>query len=189
MSMSTSGIVVDPGQVVQMTAATGEWALDPSASQLRLAAKTFWGLVTVRGHLAGLDGSVHVGDDGGVTASLAIDASSVDTKLKKRDAHLRSAHFFDASTHPYLTARIGQVTFSSTGTAIANGELTVASRTQPVRFEATVTFGADQQEAVVETSLDVDHRLFGMSRGLFGMVRPITRVEARLVFRKVFTTG
>jgi len=133
MSMSTPQALVDPVQLVQGPAATGEWALGPSASRLQFAAKTFWGPVTVRGHFARLDGTAHFGEEGGATASLTIDASSVGTELTRRDAHLRSTDFFGAPAHPYMTARIGQITFTSTGSAIASGELTVTGHTQPVR--------------------------------------------------------
>jgi polyisoprenoid-binding protein YceI len=63
-----------------------------------------------------------------------IDASSVDTREEKRDAHLRSADFFDVEKFP-------EVTFKSTGVTrdgedyVVSGDLTIHGNTKPVQLK------------------------------------------------------
>jgi polyisoprenoid-binding protein YceI len=186
--MATWQILLDGEGTRQRTAAVGDWVLDPGGSRLEFETKTFWGLVTVRGHFSKFDGTARVDEDGSVTTTLAVDAASVDTKMERRDAHLRSAGFLNAPAHPYMTANIGQVTFVGSGTASASGELTVAGRAQPVAFGARVSLPAGTEDAVVEADFEVDHGGFGMTRGFLHMVRPVTRVKAYLVFRHTRTS-
>lgn len=182
--MSTQQTLAQTGPAPERAAVGGEWVLDAGASRLQFAAKTLWGLMTVRGQFTSFEGTAHVVDDGSVAATLAVDAGSVDTGLTKRDAHLRSAAFLDATVHPQMAADIGVIHFTGAGAARAKGKLVVAGRTQPVTFDARVSLPTGGQEAVVEASLEVDLSRLGMTRGLMHMVRPTTRASARLVFRK-----
>src|SRR5260370_36289004 len=103
----------DSASMVRAASAVGEWTLEPAASSVEFAVEHFWGLVTVRGGFAHLDGSAHVAADGKVTAELSIEAGSVGTRQKRRDKHLRSADFFDAEHHPRVEAWLTDITFDS----------------------------------------------------------------------------
>ena len=162
--------------------ASGEWTLDGPASRVEFAIKHFWGLVTVRGLFAGLDGAAQVAADGTVTVSLVIDAASVDTKQNKRDEHLRSARFFHAEQHPRIEVRVDDVTLTSRTAAAARGQLTIAERTQPISFDATITLSADSRQATVEAALDVDRTAFGITFNPLHMSGAVAQVTARLVF-------
>src|ERR1700722_18600535 len=81
---------------------TGSWEVTPHASHLKFAAKTMWGLVTVKGSFKSYEGKLQVGPNG-ATGTLTIDATSLDTGHGKRDEHLRSADFFDVAGHPQIT--------------------------------------------------------------------------------------
>src|SRR5271165_2743808 len=109
---STQQTVTDPASLVRDQAAMGTWFLDRSASRVGFRAKTFWGLVTVRGRFTDVDGQVEVHSNGTLSARLIIDAASVDTKQKKRDEHLRSGEFFDAAQHPRMEIAVDEVTFT-----------------------------------------------------------------------------
>lgn len=97
-----------------MTAATatteltaGTWAIDPVHSSIAFSVRHL--LVSkIRGTFDGFSGAVVVGEDGtpAVTAEVAVD--SVDTRNEQRDAHLKSAEYFDVENHPTAT-------FASTG--------------------------------------------------------------------------
>jgi polyisoprenoid-binding protein YceI len=172
----------DGASLIDDIGANGEWTLDGPSSRVEFAVKHFWGLVTVRGHFAGLDGAAQVAADGTMSVRLVIDAASVDTKQHKRDEHLRSARFFHAERHPRMEVRVDDVTLTSRTAAAARGQLTIAERTQPVSFDATITLTADSRQATVEAALDVDRTAFGITFNPLHMSRPAARVTARLVF-------
>src|SRR6202034_3409129 len=65
--------------------AAGAWVLDPSATTIELQTKAMWGLAKVKGSFTAVDGAGTVTADGGVSGTLVIDASSVNTSNSKRD--------------------------------------------------------------------------------------------------------
>src|SRR5580692_4764394 len=119
----------------------GSWTLDAARSEIGLKSKSMWGMVTVKGVFREVTGSGTVSAAGDVTGTVTVAAGSIDTKLKKRDEHLRSAHFFDAANYPDITFAAEQVTPSGEG-ATVTGSLTVRDQTRPVSFPARVS-GSD----------------------------------------------
>ena len=72
----------------------GTWTVDPAASELGFAVRTFWGALNVKGVFERFTGTLEVsGDD--AQGSLQIEAASLNTNNSRRDEHLRSEHFFD----------------------------------------------------------------------------------------------
>jgi polyisoprenoid-binding protein YceI len=175
--------VFDGASLIRDIAGAGEWTLERQASRVEFAVKHFWGLVTVRGGFASLDGAAQVISDGTVTASLIIDAATVDTKQKQRDKHLRSGDFFDAEHHPRLEVRVDDVTLTSPSTATGRGKMTVAGKTEPVSFDATIRLSADGQQATVQATFEVDRTRFGMTWSPMRTAAATAVVTAYLVFR------
>lgn len=94
---------------------TGLWQLDAGASTVALKHKSMWGLVPVKGVFATVGGGGEVSADGTVTGTLTLDAASIDTKNAKRDAHLRSADFFDVDKYPEITFALRASNSAPTG--------------------------------------------------------------------------
>lgn len=91
------------------------WTIDPSHSSVEFAVRHM-AISTVRGRFRSVSGTVESGDDGTLERVQAtIDARSVDTGEPQRDAHLRSADFFDAERHPFLTFRSATVRAQAAG--------------------------------------------------------------------------
>ena len=107
----------------------GVWRLDPERSSVEFHVRHFYGLMTVKGRFARYDGTLQL--NGRNSVELVIDADSLDTKLGKRDEHLRSADFFDIANYP-------QVRFESDDAALTGdtlkvrGRLTAAGRSIPL---------------------------------------------------------
>jgi polyisoprenoid-binding protein YceI len=166
---------------VQPAFADGTWRLDLEHSELGFAAKSMWGLATVRGTFLAYDAVLRV-DAGEVAGELTIDAASVDTKNKKRDKHLRSADFLDAEQHPQIVFR--QVRISPRGgESTATGELLVgAHRTElelPLRVERTPD-GALRLDGEVTFS----RRLVGVTWNWLGAVGDGVLVHAGITLRR-----
>jgi len=159
---------------------TTHWTVDPDATSVEFAVKTFWGLKTVHGRFDRFDGWYEAGPDG-TTIELTIDADSLDTGHATRDKHLRSTDFFHVADHP-------QVRFKSTRVHHVTGEilhvvghLEAAGEVVVLEFPATVR-SLDDGALEFEATTTLDQRELGMSSGQLGMIRPPAKlhVKARL---------
>jgi polyisoprenoid-binding protein YceI len=107
----------------------GTWTIDPSHSEVGFTVRHL--MSKVRGQFTTFEGTLTTGEELETTsASATIDLNSIDTRDAQRDAHLRSADFFDVEKH-------GQMTFTTTsfdGTT-AVGELTLKGVTRPVELD------------------------------------------------------
>src|SRR5262250_395127 len=91
-------------------AATSGWNVDPSHSQVGFSVKHLV-ISNVRGEFGAFQGKL-VLDESDVTRSTVeatIDVNSINTKVADRDAHLKSADFFDASRFPSITFKSTRV--------------------------------------------------------------------------------
>lgn len=96
-------------------------------------------VTTVRGRFQEFAGEVEIEDDDPSTArgTFTIKAASIDTQNEQRDAHLRSADFFDAETYPELTYRVKGVRKAGDGYRV-DGEMTIRGETRPLELTAAV---------------------------------------------------
>ena len=108
---------------------SGTWTIDPSHSEVGFTVRHL--MSKVRGQFTRFEGTLTTGTSLSETrAEATIDLTSVDTRDEKRDAHLRSADFFDVENS-------GPMTFKATefdGTT-ATGELTIKGVTRTVELD------------------------------------------------------
>ena len=62
---------------------------------------------------------------------ITIDATTVDTRVEKRDAHLRSPDFFDVEKFPTMTFKTTKITEEGNNARV-EGDLTIHGVTKPV---------------------------------------------------------
>ncbi|MFJ6379959.1 YceI family protein [Kitasatospora sp. NPDC092039] len=116
--------------------ATTKWFFEPSHTGAEFRARHM--MVTyVRGQLKNVRGFLEVDPDVPERARVeaTIDATQVYTGSPERDAHLRSADFFDVEHHPtwtFVGSRVHQV--SASGFEVT-GQLTIRGVTRPVTFD------------------------------------------------------
>lgn len=67
------------------------------------------------------------------TVDFTVNTQSIDTSIKKRDDHLRSADFFDVKNHPTATFKSKSIKKSGKDYKL-NGDLTIRGVTKPVTF-------------------------------------------------------
>jgi polyisoprenoid-binding protein YceI len=114
------------------------WTLDPAHSQIEFSVKHMM-VTTVRGQFRKFAVDVDFDEEHPErsTVSANIDASSIDTGMEARDAHLKSPDFFDADTYPALSFRSTSIVPSGDGYTV-EGELTIRGETRPVTLEAEI---------------------------------------------------
>jgi polyisoprenoid-binding protein YceI len=126
-----------PGYVV------GTWDIDASHSTVGFVVRHMM-VSKVRGFFRDFSGVIVTAEDPAQsTVTATVDLGSIDTRQEQRDAHIRSADFFDVDKHPAMT-------FRSTGIRtdgadwIVDGELTLKGNTKPVSLALELNgFGPD----------------------------------------------
>ncbi len=113
------------------------WEIDTAHSEVLFSVKHM-GISTVKGHFTVLGGSLHIDEANPATSwvNASVDVASIDTRDKNRDAHLRSADFFDAEKYPQLTFKSTKVEHVSGTDYKVTGDLTIHGITKPVTFDA-----------------------------------------------------
>jgi polyisoprenoid-binding protein YceI len=154
----------------QRAVAPTRWSADADRTSVDFAVKTFWGLLTVRGHFDRFSGSYEVGPDG-ARIELTIDADSLDTGNAKRDKHLRSTDFFAVAEHPQVRFASTSVRESGDGRLRVEGDLHAAGKVVAIELDATVA-RRDDGRLEIEATTTLDQRSLGMGSGLPGMIRP-----------------
>jgi polyisoprenoid-binding protein YceI len=116
----------------------GTWAVDPKHSTVEFQVKHM-GIANVKGKFNEFAGTLEIGDDlATAKASGTVKVASVDTNEEQRDAHLRSADFFDAETHPELSFAATAIEPVDEETFRIAGDLTLHGITRPITLEAVV---------------------------------------------------
>jgi polyisoprenoid-binding protein YceI len=145
----------------------GTWRPVPDSGYVGFEVRTMWGLATVRGRFDRYDGALVVGADE-LSAELTVETDSVNTAKAKRDAHLRSADFFDSERYPAITFRSRAVTVGPTGLLI-DGELTIGETTLRRVLEADLI--RDEAGVVVlSTETTVDRSEAKLDWNWFGII-------------------
>ncbi len=113
--------------------ALATWTIDASHTEAGFAVKHLM-ISTVRGRFAGVAGQVAFdpSDLSTGSAEVTIDVSSIDTRDEKRDAHLRSADFFESDKFPAITFKSRRVQAVKGDNFELVGDLTIKDVTREV---------------------------------------------------------
>ncbi|MEA2524506.1 MAG: hypothetical protein QOF73_1733 [Thermomicrobiales bacterium] len=137
-TLQRTGVAADAGAT---------WTIDPAHSTIEFSIKHMI-FATVHGRFNGFQGTIRFADDRPNDASVEvqIDAASIDTGIRKRDDHLRSADFFDVATYPTIAFRGTRVEpigpFRRDRWRVA-GVLTIHGVSRPVELAVEQTGGPD----------------------------------------------
>jgi polyisoprenoid-binding protein YceI len=111
------------------------WNIDPAHTDVLFSAKHMM-VTTVRGKFAEVDGELELNEQDPATASgeIRVSVDSISTGAEQRDAHLRSADFFDAEHHPEIVARLRRIEPDGDRYRV-HTDVTIRGTTHPVVFE------------------------------------------------------
>jgi len=114
------------------------WTIDPAHSEITFNVRHMM-ITNVRGRMERFTGTIDFDEENPAlsTVEVQIEAASVNTRDAQRDAHLRSADFFNADTYPYLTFRSKRVEVIDEDQGRIYGDLTIRDITRPVTLDVT----------------------------------------------------
>ena len=142
------------------------WTIDASHSSIHFIARHMV-ITKVRGSFKSFKGALEL-DDADMTKSkidVTIDAASIDTAEEKRDAHLKSADFFDVEKFPTLTFKSKSITKKGDAYEVL-GDLTIHGVTKEVvlatQFEGKGKDPWGGERVAFEAKTKVDREDFGL---------------------------
>lgn len=158
------------------------WRLDPSRSNAEFRVKHLWGLGSVLGKFAKLDGTMQVDAGGQCAMHLTIEATTLDTGNKKRDQDLRSHHFFHVEEHPEVRFVSSSVSDAGDGKLRVQGTLEAGSGSVPLDLEPTLKLSGDSVELDAETT--VERHTLGMTKNPVGMIKGPATLTVHAVLKR-----
>lgn len=118
------------------TAGPNTWTIDSSHTSAGFAVKHMM-VSTVRGSFGKTEGTITWDgkDVNSVQAEATIDATTITTNNEKRDAHLKSADFFDVAKFPTITFKSKRAEAAGAGKFKVIGDLTMRGVTKEVTLD------------------------------------------------------
>lgn len=130
--MTTTQSITETQKSSSVTAAAPKWTLDASHSHAAFSVRHLM-ISNVRGEFRTLSGEASYDPARPEAASITvrIEVASINTREEKRDAHLRSADFLDAESHPHITFTSRRFVRKGDGFEVT-GDLTIRGTTREV---------------------------------------------------------
>ncbi len=109
-----------------------KWSVDPSHSTAAFTVRHMM-ITNVRGEFGKIEGTIEWDPAAPTQGSVqgTAEVESIDTREPKRDAHLKSADFFDATNHPKVSFASKELRQGKGGIEVV-GELTIRGTTRPL---------------------------------------------------------
>ena len=144
------------------------WQIDPTHSHLSFAVRVL-SVSTTRGRFHALRGHLNIDEQNPANSwvEAEVEAASIDTHIKLRDAHLRSAAFFDVKQYPTISFTSTNVEHVGGQNYQVTGNLSMHGVTKPITFDVayhgqSTLMGA---RAGLTAKATINRNDFGVGRG------------------------
>jgi polyisoprenoid-binding protein YceI len=144
------------------------WKIDPTHSHVSFAVRVL-SVSTTRGRFHALRGHLHIDEQNPANSwvEAEVEAASIDTHIKLRDAHLRSAAFFDVKQYPTISFTSTNVEHVGGQNYQVTGNLSMHGVTKPITFD--VAYRGQSTLMGARTGLTakatINRNDFGVGRG------------------------
>ncbi|MBU6423205.1 MAG: YceI family protein [Chloroflexota bacterium] len=146
-----------------------KWQFDPAHTSVEASAKHMM-FTTVRVDFPATSGEIDLDPDRPETAHvrLTIPVASLRSNDPKRDAHLRSADFFDTEHHGEITFESRSVKRAEKDRYTVIGDLTIRGTTKPATVTASLLgvtddpMGKGRKRAFIDAQTRIDRRDWGL---------------------------
>jgi len=117
-----------------MTVQTTTWNIDPAHSAAEFKVRHMM-ISNVKGHFSKVSGELNLDESNVANSSVqaSIEAASIETRDDQRDAHLKSADFFDVEKYPLISFKSDKI--RQNGELSVEGDLTIHGVTRRVTFD------------------------------------------------------
>jgi len=121
-----------------IAARAAEYTIDPSHTAVTFSVRHMM-ISNVRGEFEKTSGTISANgtDPNSVKIDVTIDASSVNTRVDRRDAHLKSPDFLEVDKYPTITFKSTKVEPAGAGKWKVTGNLTIHGVTKQVVLDVT----------------------------------------------------
>ena len=171
---STQELLSDPASV-------GVWSVDPKRSTIGFTSKVMWGLTPVKGRFTEFSGDGQITDTHTVFGRIDIQATSIDTRVRKRDEHLRSADFLDAQRFPDISIVVTSSESIDGDTVDLRAQLTVKGTTAPLPLRTEVAV-LDDGAVRLRAQATIDRKEFGVGGTFMGVIPDKATISGDVVF-------
>jgi polyisoprenoid-binding protein YceI len=151
-----------------------KWILDPAHSEVTFKVKHLM-IANVKGNFTSFNAEIDGEDFATAPIRVTIDAASISTNNADRDAHLKSADFFDAEKFGTLTFEGISMTKKDDEEYALKGKLTIKEVTREVTLD--VEFGGTNKDP------------WGNEKAAFSVTGKINRKEWGLNWNAALETG
>lgn len=144
----------------------GTYQIDATHTTVDFVARHLM-VAKVRGTFRGVEGTLTVGEHPEEAAlNVTVAMTSVDTREEARDAHLRSADFFDVENFPTMTY-VATAVHPKGDHWIADGQLTIHGTTRPVplsiEFLGSISDPWGGSRIAFSATGEIDREEFGLT--------------------------
>lgn len=153
------------------------WQIDPAHTNVEFTVRHMM-ISNVKGQFQKTSGAVTANSSDPATAKIdaTIDASSIDTRVERRDADLKGPNFLDVAKYPTITFKSTKIEADGPGKWKVTGDLTLHGVTKPVVLE-------------VESSGPPIQDPMGNTRAGASATANIKRSDFGLSYNKVLESG
>jgi polyisoprenoid-binding protein YceI len=148
----------------------GDYNIDPAHSIIGFSIRHLE-IAWVEGRFKDFKGTIHFDEKDVTKSSVEFTAKveSIDTGVEQRNAHLRTADFFDIAKHPEMSFKSTRVERRGKDSYVLHGDFTLKGVTKPVALPFTVT-GAIKDpwgntRFGVSAQTKIDRRDYGITWG------------------------
>jgi polyisoprenoid-binding protein YceI len=131
--ISKSAIALAIVVALPVFARADTWKIDPAHSNVEFTVRHMM-ISNVKGQFQKTSGTITTNGSDPASAKIdaTIDATSIDTRVEKRDAHLKSPEFLDVDKYPTITFKSTKVEAVGPNKWKVTGDLTLHGVTKPV---------------------------------------------------------
>ncbi|MGB8910360.1 MAG: YceI family protein, partial [Candidatus Cybelea sp.] len=146
------------------------WPVDPVHSTAQFTARHF-GIVPVIGTIPIVKASVQLGEGSQIPSAVSaeLDATKLDTHNDRRDADLRSDHFFNTAVTPSISFSSTKIEGSDPNNFTITGDLTMRGQTHPLELTAKVVAAGKSPRGrpiiAYAATVTIDRTAWGMTFG------------------------